>query len=78
MSDEEKAEKNKEFKAKIKRAIEAIDDFESDTAVEILQGLHEPDMDPTLNDNLCKAGELIDDFEYDEAVELLKKILGEA
>ena len=70
----DKAEKDKNFKEKIAKAIEAIEDFESDTAIEILQRLHEPNMDPDLLDKLCKASELIDDFEYDEAVELLKKI----
>ena len=73
-SSEDGIEMQQEFLDKIAKAIEAIDDFESDTAVEILQGLHRPEMDPDLLEKLCKASELIDDFEYDEAVELLKKI----
>lgn len=74
VSETERAEKQQQFKDKISKAIEAIEDFESDTAIEILQILHEPDMDPDMLETLCKASELIDDFEYDEAVELLKKI----
>lgn len=74
VSETERAEKQQQFNDKISKAIEAIEDFESDTAIEILQRLHEPDMDPDMLETLCKASELIDDFEYDEAVELLKKI----
>ncbi len=74
LSEEEKVNKQQALKEQIDKAIEAIEDFESDTAVEILQKLHEPDMDPDLLEKICKASELIEDFEYDEAVELLKKI----
>ena len=76
ISEAERAEKQQQFNDKISKAIEAIEDFESDAAVEILQRLHEPDMDPDLLEKLCRASELVDDFEYDEAVELLKKIQG--
>ena len=55
--------------------MEAIEDFEADTAIEILQELHTTDMDPVIIEKVCRASELIDDFEYDEAVEILKKLL---
>ena len=65
-SEADKSERQKNFREKISKAIEAIEDFEADTALEILQRLHEPNMEPDLLDKLCKASELIDDFEYDE------------
>ena len=74
-ADEDKEAKQQEINEKINKAIEAIDDFEADTAVKILQELHTPGMDATLLDKLCRASELIDDFEYDEAVEMLKKLI---
>ena len=67
--------KKAELKQKIEKAIEAIEDFESDAAVEILQSLRSPDMDADLSEKLCKASDMIDDFEYDSAVEVLKSIL---
>ena len=73
-SESNDVEKQQEIMDKITKVIEAIDDFETDTAAEILQGLCAQDLDSALNEKLCKASELIDDFEYDEAIELLKKI----
>ncbi len=67
--------KQQKVKERIQEAIDAIDDFETDTASRILQELHAIDMDAVLLDKLCQANELIDDFEYDQAVEILKKII---
>ena len=74
-SEEQVKAKLEELKKKIEKAIEAIEDFESDAAVEILQSLRSPDMDADLSEKLCKASDMIDDFEYDGAVEVLKSIL---
>ncbi|MBQ5917786.1 MAG: response regulator, partial [Lachnospiraceae bacterium] len=68
-------ERKQEINIKLEKAIEAIDDFEADSAIEILQELHTTDMDPVIIEKVCRASELIDDFEYDEAVEILKKLL---
>ena len=74
VSEAEKEDRKQKINRKIEKAIEAIEDFEADTAIEILQELHTTDMDPGIIEKLCKVSELIDDFEYDEAVEILKKI----
>lgn len=74
ISEEELAKQKADIKKKLDRAIEAIDDFESDTALEILQSLRSPDADSDFMEALTKASELIDDFEYDAAVEILKKL----
>ena len=68
------AKQKADIRKKLDRVIEAIDDFESDTALEILQSLRTPDTDPDFMEVLTKVSDLIDDFEYDEAVEILKKI----
>ena len=75
LSPEEKQNRKEGINQKIKKAIEAIEDFEADTAIEILQGLHTTDMDPSILEKLCRVSELIDDFEYDESVEILNKLL---
>ena len=74
VSEEELAKQKADIRKKLDRVIEAIDDFESDTALEILQSLRTPDTDPDFMEVLTKVSDLIDDFEYDEAVEILKKI----
>ena len=75
VSEEELAKQKADIRKKLDRVIEAIDDFESDTALEILQSLRTPDADPDFMEVLTKVSDLIDDFEYDEAVEILKKYI---
>jgi hypothetical protein len=75
VSEEELAKQKADIRKKLDKVIEAIDDFESDTALEILQSLRTPDTDPDFMEVLTKVSDLIDDFEYDEAVEILKKYI---
>ena len=74
ISEEELARQKAAIRIKLDRAIEAIEDFESDLALEILQSLRSPDADSDFMEALTKVSDLVDDFEYDEAVEILKKM----
>lgn len=74
ISEEELEKQKASTRKKLDRAIEAIEDFESDLALEILQSLRLPDADSDFIETLTKVSELVDDFEYDEAVEMLKKL----
>lgn len=74
ISEEELEKQKASTRKKLDRAIEAIEDFESELALEILQSLRLPDADSDFIETLTKVSELVDDFEYDEAVEMLKKL----